>query len=106
SVIGIGLERRADPVDLGHGNAGSLQAKRNSPARQLAARVLGERETLLLGGGDQLAVAQQDGAAIVMAVLDPRAYSDDVHGQDALEFANEVDDLVLLLPRDLSKHRK
>ena len=78
-VIRVGLQRRADPVDVAHGDTGLLQAESDGAARQLAARVLGQRETLLLGGRDQLAVAQQDGRAVVMAVLDAGADPNRVH---------------------------
>ena len=67
--------------------------------------MLGERKPLFLRRRDQFAVAQQYSRTIVMAVFDPRTDTYDVHGQNALEFADEVDDLVLLLPRDLGEHR-
>ncbi len=78
-VIREGLQRRADPVDIAHGDAGLLEAESDRATRQLAARMVRQRESLLLRGCDQLAVAQQNRRTVVMPVLDPRADSNHLH---------------------------
>ena len=78
-VIGVGPQRRADEVDIAHGDAGLLQAKADGAARQFAARVLGQRKALFFGSRNQLPVAKQHRGPVMVAVLDAGTDSNHIH---------------------------
>lgn len=71
-LVSVCVEGRADPVDIAQKMPACSRQKLRA-ARQLAARMLGQREAVLLGRHDQLDRRQQRGRTVMMPVLDPRA---------------------------------
>src|ERR1700692_3213487 len=78
-IIDVGPQWRANPVDVPNGNPRLLQAKADGASRKLPAGVFRQRETLLFRRRNQLPVAKQDRAAVMVTVLNPRAYANHIH---------------------------
>lgn len=78
-VIRVGLQWRADPVDVLDGDAGLLQTEIDRAARKFAASMLGQRKPLFFSGRNHATVLKQNRRTIVVAMLDTRTNSNHIH---------------------------